>query len=269
MIDPFFLRVALAAVGVAFAAGPFGCFVIWRRMVYFGDTLSHAALLGVAFALALELPLFLGVLLCALAITAIIFLADGRLLNMDALLGIAAHSALALGLVAVSLLQGVRVDMMGYLIGDILAVSWQDVIAIWVGVALALLLLTWRWRRLLVATLDREMARAHGVDPWRESVIFMVALAILVAVSIKVVGALLITALLIIPPAAARLWAASPEAMVRLTALIGALSGLLGLLGSFAYDTPTGPSIVVAALALLILSSLVRRLTPSGRIGRR
>ncbi|HBN30295.1 MAG TPA: hypothetical protein DD416_03510 [Rhodobacteraceae bacterium] len=259
-MDEFLWRVVLAATGVALAAGPLGCFVVWRRMVYFGDTISHAALLGVAFALASGLPVFLGVLLCALAIAAVILLAEGRLHHTDTLLGVSAHSALALGLVAVAFLNGVKVDLMSYLIGDILAVNWQDVAVVWTGAIGCLGLLIWRWRPLLVSSLDREMALAHGQNPRKESIIFTLALAILVAAAIKVVGALLITALLIIPAATGRLGGNTPEKMAVMAALAAVLAALLGLFGSFQWDTPTGPSVVVAALFLLILASLVTRI---------
>jgi len=264
MPDEFLIRVALAAIGVAVAAGPLGCFVLWRRMVYFGDTISHASLLGVAFALALNLPVVLGVLICALGVAAVILTAEGRLHHTDTLLGVSAHAALALGLVAVGFLSGVKVDLLSYLIGDILAVSWQDIWIIWAGASLCLGLLIWRWQPLLVSSLDREMALAHGQNPRREGVLFTLALAVLVAVAIKVVGALLITALLIIPAATARLGSATPERMAILAAIAGVVSAVAGLAGSFRFDTPTGPSIVVAAVGLLIVGSLVRKVAGRG-----
>ncbi len=254
----FLLRVSLAAVGVALIAGPLGSFVLWRRMVYFGDTISHASLLGVALALALNLPVMLGVLLVAFAVAAVIVTASGRFYHVDTLLGVAAHSALALGLVAVSFLDGVKVDLLSYLIGDILAVTWRDVALIGSGVVLSLGLVIWRWRALLISSLDRDMALAHGENPAREGLLFTLALAVLVAVAIKVVGALLITALLIIPAAAARLWADTPERMATLAALIGVVAALSGLAGSFRFDSPTGPSIVVAALVCLLLAGAAR-----------
>ncbi len=259
MGDEFLLRVTLAALGVALTAGPLGCFILWRRMVFFGDTIAHAALLGVAFALALSLPVLLGVLICALGISLVILTAEGRFHHTDTLLGVSAHAALALGLVAVSLGGGASVDLTSYLIGDILSVNWQDVAVIWGGGAIGIGLLLWRWQGLLISSLDREMALAHGQNPKKESVLFTLALAVLVAVALKVVGALLITALLIIPAASARLGAATPERMALLAALAGGLAALLGLLGSFRFDTPTGPSIVVAALVILLAGALLRR----------
>jgi len=269
MPDEFLVRIFLAGVGVAIMAAPLGCFVLWRRMVYFGDTISHAALLGVALALALGLPVVLGVLICALVIAAVILSAENRVHHTDTLLGVAAHSALALGLVAVSLQSGVRVDLMSYLIGDILAVTWQDVALIGGGLVLCLGVVIWRWRPLLISSLDRDMALAHGENPAREGLLFTLALAVLVAVAIKVVGALLITALLIIPAATARLGSATPERMAFLAAITGALAALLGIGASFRFDTPTGPSIVVVALVLLLTASALRQIwARKGRRGR-
>jgi len=231
--------------------------VVWRRMAYFGDATAHAAILGVALALATEAPVFGGVLAAALAMAALISFASGRTYAADTLLGVAAHSALALGLVAASFLQGVRIDLMSYLFGDILAVTRADLAVIWGGAALVIALLAWRWDRLLTATLNADLAAAEGADPRVERLALMLALAVLVAVAIKVVGALLITALLIIPAAAARAFARTPEAMAAFAALIGAAAALAGLAASWRLDTPAGPSIVAAAAAAFALSNLL------------
>ena len=161
------------------------------------------------------------------------------------------------GLVALSLLGGVRVDLMGYLFGDILAVTKADLALIWGGAAAVAGLIAWRWRRLVVATLNADLAAAAGVDPDRERLALMLALALLVAVALKVVGALLITAMLIVPAAAARAFARTPEAMAGLAVVLGALAALAGLAASWRLDTPAGPSIVLAAVAALLLANLV------------
>ena len=260
MLDDFLVRAAVAGLGVALAAAPLGCFVVWRRMAYFGDATSHAAILGVALALALDVPVFGGVLAVALAMALIITAMSGRGLGSDALLGVLAHASLALGLVAVSFLPNVRVDLMSYLFGDILAVSVTDLLVIWTGAALVLALLCWRWSALLTATLSPDLAQASGVSPRREQLVLTLALALTVAVAIKVVGALLIAALLIIPAAAARPLARTPEAMAAVAMVIGAASALGGLLVSFALDTPTGPTIVCLAAGAFVLSQSSRAL---------
>ncbi|WP_397542195.1 metal ABC transporter permease [Roseovarius salis] len=256
LLDDFMVRAALAGLGVALAAAPLGCFVVWRRMVYFGDATAHAAILGVALSLAFSLPVFSGVLAVALVMALAVSSLSGRGVGLDTLLGVMAHSALAFGLVAVSFVQGVRVDLSAYLFGDILAVGRTDLSVIWGGAAAVLGLLAWRWNRLLTATLGADLAHAAGIDPRREQLILTVALAVVVAVAIKVVGALLITAMLIIPAAAARPFAVTPERMATVAMAIGALSALGGLRMAFVADTPAGPTIVCAAALLFGVSTV-------------
>lgn len=257
LLDDFLLRAALAGIGVALAAGPMGCFVVWRRMAYFGDATAHAALLGVTLALAAGLPVVAGITLAAVAMALTVSLAAGRSYAMDTMLGVASYGALATGLVAISFLSGVRVDLMGYLFGDILAVTRGDLAVIFVGDALVLGLLAWRWRNLLLATLNEDLAAAAGVASGRERVMLTLGLAVLVAVSIKVLGVLLITAMLVVPAAAARPIARTPEAMAGWAVAVGMTAVLAGLAASWRADTPAGPSIVVAAVAILLAANLI------------
>ena len=264
MIDDFILRAALAGLGVALAAAPLGCFVVWRRMAYFGDATSHAAILGVALALATDLPVFAGVLAVALAMALMISTLADRQVSSDALLGVLAHSALALGLVAVSFIDGVQVDLESYLFGEILAVTTRDVVVIWTGAGLVLALLVWRWQALLTSTLSADLATASGISPRREQLILTLALALTVAVAIKVVGALLIAAMLIIPAAAARGLARTPEAMALIAAVIGGVSAFAGLQGAYVFDTPAGPSIVCVAAIIFAGLNLIGWRSQSG-----
>ncbi len=260
ILDDFMVRAALAGIGTALAAAPLGCFVVWRRMAYFGDATAHAAILGVALSLALSLPIFAGALVVALAMAVLVTLLSGRGRGVDTVLGVLAHSALAFGLVGVSFLHGVRIDVMSFLFGDILSVSRGDLIVIWGGAALVLGLVCWRWSALLTATLDADLARAAGIDPRREELILTLALAIVVAVAIKVVGALLITALLIIPAATARPFARTPEGMAVAATLLAMTAAWAGLRASYALDTPTGPTIVCVSAVLFAGSSIIAAL---------
>jgi zinc transport system permease protein len=255
MLDDFLVRAALAGVGVALATGPLGSFVVWRRMAYFGDATAHAAILGVALSLAFHLPIGLGTLAVALVMGFTVATLAAKGWAMDTTLGVLAHSALALGLVAVSFVHGVRTDLSAYLFGDILAVTRGDLVFIWGGSGLVLALLVWRWQGLLTATLNADLAHASGVNPDRERLILTLALALVVAVALKVVGALLIAAMLIIPAAAARALSRTPEAMAGLAVVIGAVASLAGLGMSLWQDTPAGPSIVVAAAAMFALAA--------------
>ncbi|MEO1864689.1 MAG: metal ABC transporter permease, partial [Pseudomonadota bacterium] len=196
MLDDFLWRAALAGVALALATGPLGCFVVWRRMAYFGDATAHAAILGVVLSLAFSISVFVGVLITAVAMAFMILSLSGRMFAVDTLLGVAAHGALALGLVAITFIPGVRVDLSAYLFGDILAISRADLLVICVGSASVLVTLRLRWERLLLLTLNEDLAAARGIDTRRENMILIGTLAVLVAVAIKIVGALLITAML-------------------------------------------------------------------------
>lgn len=257
MLDDFMTRAALAGLGVALAAAPLGCFVVWRRMAYFGEATAHASVLGVALALSLNLALLPMVVGTALAMALTVSALTGRGHAMDTILGVIAHSTLALGLVAIALLADVRLDLMSFLFGDILAVGKGDLAVIWGGAVLVCSLMVWRWSSLLMATLNTDLARASGIDPRREELGLILALAIVVAVAIKVVGVLLIAAMLVIPAAAARPLARTPESMALLAALIGAVSALSGLWAAFLFDTPTGPSIVCAATVIFGVTILI------------
>ena len=257
MLDDFMMRATLAGIGVSLAAAPLGCFVVWRRMAYFGDATAHAAILGVALSLALDVSIFAGALLVSLVMAWTVTQLSVRGYAMDTLLGVLAHSTLAVGLVVVSFLSGVRIDLMAYLFGDILAVSRADLAIIWAGAVLVIALISWRWSSLLITTLNEELAYASGLNPNREKLILTLALGITVAVAIKVVGVLLIVAMLIIPTAAARSLARTPEAMAFMGALIGIISTAAGLRAAYILDTPTGPSIVCVASVFFTIFSII------------
>lgn len=259
MFDSFLVRAALAGVAVAIAAAPLGCFVVWRRMAYFGDATAHAALLGVALSLGFALPVFAGTVVVALGMALLVVSFGERSHAADTLLGVLSHSALAVALVLVSLLPGVRGDLSSWLFGDILSVTRTDLAIIGVGALLVVGLIAWRWQPLLLTTLNRDLAHASGVDPRREEIVLSVALALVVAVAIKVVGVLLITALLIIPSASARMFSNTPERMAMLSGVIGVTAALAGLGGAWVFDTPAGPSIVCAAAAGFALASVTAR----------
>lgn len=267
-------------------AGPLGCFVVWRRMAYFGDSLAHSALLGVALGFLLSIELQVGVVVTCLAFALLIVgLQEQRRFATDTLLGLLSHSALALGLVAISLQERLRIDLMSYFFGDILAVTVADLLWIYGGGAVVLAGTILVWRPLLALTVHPDVAQAEGVSGLRTRLIFTLLLAGVVAIAMKIVGILLITSLLVIPAATARWFARTPEVMAGLACVVGAASVFLGLQASLWFDTPSGPSIVIAALALFLLvqalggvASLVarrgspwepeeRRTKPDGRWG--
>jgi zinc transport system permease protein len=250
-MDDFVLRALAGGIGVALVAGPLGCFVVWRRMAYFGATLAHAALLGIALGFLFEIDLRLGVMFVSIAVSALVVVLErSRRLAADTLLGILAHGALAFGLVCIAFLETVRVDVMAYLFGDILAIDSADILWIYAGGAASLAVLAAIWRRLLSLTVQEDLARVEGVNVTAVRLAFMVVIAVVIAVAMKIVGVLLIVSMLIIPPAIARRFAATPEAMAALAALFGGISVAGGLAASLAWDTPAGPSIVAVATVM-------------------
>lgn len=259
MLDDFLVRAVLAGLGLVLATGPLGCFVVWRRMAYFGDSTAHAAILGVALALGAGVSVYGGVLLVALSMALLVSYLVGVGQSMDTMLGVLAHSALAIGLVAAAFVPGLRVDLSAWLFGDILAVSRSDLLWIWGGTLAVLGVLILRWQKLIAATVNEELAIVAGIKPQLERLVLSVALAIVVAVAIRLVGALLISAMLVIPAAAARQVARSPEAMAVISTLFGAASVALGLASSLWFDSPAGPSIVAAASSFFVISLMFRR----------
>ena len=255
MFDDFFIRALVAGLGVAIVTGPLGCFVVWRRLSYFGDTLAHSALLGVTMAYSFQFNIALSVFIIS-SIIAIILIQLQKKTNLpgDALLGLLAHSSLAVGLVVVGFLTFIRFDIMGLLFGDILAVTLNDIIIIWFGGALILIILKLIWRPLFASTVNYELAEAEGLNPDRAKAIFTILMAAIIAISIKMVGLLLITGMLIIPAAMARNISDSPIKMVIFSIIGGVLSVIIGLFTSLEFNTSSGPSIIAAALFLFILS---------------
>ncbi|MBT6137181.1 MAG: hypothetical protein HOH65_06845 [Rhodospirillaceae bacterium] len=257
-MDDFLLRALLAGLGVAAVAGPLGCFVVWRRMAYFGDTLAHASLLGVALGLMTEVGTTVGIaLVCVAVALALANLRQVSTIASDTMLGILSHGTLAVGLVVIGTLETVRVDLLSYLFGDILAVTWADLALVYGGGALLLLVLMKIWRAMLAITVHEELAAVEGVRTGWARLVYTLMVALVIAVGMKVVGIILITSMLIIPAAAARRFARTPESMALLASLFGVFAVLLGLGGSMRYDMPSGPAIVAAAFGLFVITGIV------------
>jgi zinc transport system permease protein len=260
-VDDFIVNALLAGIALALVAGPLGCVVVWRRMAYFGDTLAHSSLLGVALAVSIELAPILGVVFIGAVLAALLFwLEQRRELSPDTLLGILSHSALALGLIVFSFIQArvPGIDLMAYLFGDILAVNQTEIIWMYLAVIFILSVFSGMWRSLISISVNEDMARTDGINVSLVRFVFMLLLAMVIAAAIKVVGILLITALLIIPAASARAFASTPLQMVVLSTMIAVTAVALGLGASFYQDLPAGPAIVVAAALVFFMTRISR-----------
>ena len=268
MLDDFLTRAILAGVGLAFITGPAGCFIVWRRLAYFGETIAHSALLGVAVAIITEVHLVAGIFLTSTAIVLVLYFLERReTLPPDTLLGLLSHGGLALGVVILSFFPNIRVDLEALLFGDILAVSRTDLAVIWGGGAIAIAVLIWIWRPLLATTISSDLAAVAGLKPHRAHLIFGILLAALIAAAIKIVGVLLIVALLIIPAATVRRFASDPEMMAVYAVVCGIFAVAGGMFASYRIDTPAGPSIVVVALAVFAVTRIIRQQESTGTTG--
>lgn len=253
-MDELLWRAAAAGVGVAGLAGALGCFLVWRRMAFFGDTLSHAALLGVALGIVLNITAPVAALGVCLGVAALFaWLERHASMASDTLLAVIAHGSLAAGVIAVSLLPPRGGSLESLLFGELLAVGDRQLQLI-SGVGLVVALVAARcWRDWLAIAVDEDLARIEGVAVEHARLLQLLSIAALIGVAMSVVGVLLVTALLIVPPAAARALSRSPEQMAALGAALGALAVLAGLWFSLAADTPAGPSVVAGACVLFAL----------------
>ncbi len=253
MYDFLYLAL-LAGLGVAIVAGPMGSLVVWQRMAYFGETLAHGALLGIALGMWLAWSNSLAVIVvCLLIATLLVAFERQQLLATDTVLGILSHSSLALGLIALTLIPGARTDMEALLFGDILTVTVEEVMVVWL-MAVGVLIALWRlWPALLAITVHEDLARVERVPVDRLKMVLKLLLALVVAISMKVVGVLLITALLIIPAATARHFAKTPEQMAGLASVVAMLAVCAGLGASWWVNTPVGPSIVVSGSLFFVV----------------
>jgi zinc transport system permease protein len=251
------LPAAISGFLLVCITGPLGSFIVWRRMSYFGDTLAHSSLLGVAIGFLLNITFIYSVIFFMVLIAGLlVWLEAHSKISLDTLLGILAHSSLSLGLVVISLMPNLRVDLMGYLFGDLLSVGWSDVRFIGMGVLLIAILLCWQWRSLIAVTVNEDLAHVEGIHVRRTRFFLTLITALTIGIAMKFVGALLITSLLVIPAASARRFSNTPEKMAGLAIVFGFLSVIGGLVLSAYYNTPAAPSVVLFA-ALFFTSSVL------------
>jgi zinc transport system permease protein len=262
LAEPFFQRAVLAGLAVALVAGPIGCFIVWRRMAYFGETLAHAGLLGAGLGLLFNVNIAIGAIVVAMILSLLLLLLKRqKQLAVDTILGILSHTALALGVVVIGLVTGAVTGHLDILFGDVLTVSTEDVYIVWIVAAFAMALLAYLWRNMIAISVHEDLARAEGIDVARAELVFMLLIAFVTAISMKIVGLLLITALTVIPAAAARRLASTPESMAVFSVILAGLAVVAGLLMSAAWGTVAGPSIVLSAGLLFVLTLPLGRRT--------
>jgi zinc transport system permease protein len=260
LLDDFVLRASLAGFIMVVIAAPMGCLMVWQRLAFLSDTLGHAAVLGVGVGLLLQVQPIFGVLAVAL----VIVFSLSRVGNFDSALSettlaIISHTGLAGGIILVGILPGPGVNLEAILFGDLLATSKSDLLSLLLTTSLLVVLLLRNWRAFVAVSVSREIAQAEGVEVRRVQLLMYVMIALLVAVMMKVMGVLLIAAMLVIPTSSARLFSRSPEQMVLISGFYGLAALAGGMASSFHFDWQTGPAIVLSATLLLLLTLVVAR----------
>ncbi|MGB5330415.1 MAG: metal ABC transporter permease [Gammaproteobacteria bacterium] len=263
-LDDFLVRSVIAGLIMVVIAAPMGCLMVWQRLAFLSDTLGHAAVMGVGLGLLLEVTPVFGVLAVALLI--VFSLNRVNSFNSalsETTLAIISHTGLAGGIILVGLLPAQSVNLEAILFGDLLATTSADLTRLLITTVVLLLLLLHHWRSFVAVSVSREIAQAEGIEVRKVQFLMYIMIALLVAVMMKVMGVLLIAAMLVIPTTSARLFSRSPEQMVAVSALygLGALVG--GISSSFQFDWQTGPAIVVSATMLLLITLAITRIFKS------
>ena len=261
LLDDFVVRSVIAGLLMITIAAPMGCLMVWQRLAFLSDTLGHAAVLGVGLGLWLQLHPMVGVL----AVVVLIVISLSRVVSFnnalsETTLAVISHSGLAAGLILLGTMPSQTISLESILFGDLLATTVTDLGLIFATVVILVFLLLQHWRSFVAVSVSREVAQAEGIEVRRLQFLMYLMIALLVAVMMKVMGVLLIAAVLVIPTSSARLLSKSPEQMVLISALFGAASLGGGMLSSFQFDWQTGPAIVLSAAVLLIVTLLVKRL---------
>ena len=244
---------------LVFLTAPLGCLMLWRRMSFFADTMAHGTLLGVAIAGALSLPLWLGVTFLAFLLVGVLWvLHDPRLPN-DALLALCSATLLCSGLMFIQHIPSLRPELLSYLFGDLLQISWSDLPMFAIVIIAALAVLYKNWQAQIQIAIDPDMAVSEGVNAKWQRLVFMLLLALFTVLALRAVGSLLMGALLVIPALTARLLANSPKQMVIWAFVIAQIGITVGLWSCAGLDTSTGLTIVLTMAILFALIFAVQK----------
>lgn len=259
----FIVKALLTGIGISIVSGPIGSLMVWQRMAYFGDTLAHATLLGVSIAMLLHINIYYGLIGTSCLIAVILTITNNKNFTNDTTLSILSNLILAIGLIIATTIKNFRLDLLNYLYGDILSVTSSDLCWILGMVIIVIGSLLIYWEKLVLITINQQIAIAEGVAYNKIRWILIILISLIFAVSVRLVGVLLINSLLIIPCCLAKSLAKSPTQMAFLGSIYGCLAIILGILGSIQFDLPTGPAIVVSNVLLLLFNLSLKWLRKS------
>ena len=260
MIDEFIINAIFCGIGIALISGLMGCFVVWKKMAYFGDSLGHSAVFGVGIGILLganqDLAIIFTVISFAILFT---YLQNKDFFSSDVILGILAHGALSIGIILLSISNNANFNLHALLFGDILAASEKQIYIIFVAAALIYCLIGYNWQALILNTISRDLAKSQNISNFKMDLLLTTIMALVVAISIKIIGALLITSMLIIPPSSAKRLVNNPKSMAVISTLIALLAVICGIALSYYFDIPSGPAIIMISFIIFILTNLTKK----------
>ncbi|HJN85151.1 MAG TPA: iron chelate uptake ABC transporter family permease subunit [Patescibacteria group bacterium] len=259
---PFMQRALLAGIIVGVLLAALGVYVVVRKMAFFGDGIAHASLAGVAIGLLAGFaPLPIAIVYAILVALAIYWFEANTKLNSDTIIGIFFTASMALGVVLMSFIPGFQPELISFLFGNILSISTSDVITVAI---LSVVIMTWLLiyrRHLTYISLDKDSAKIAGINSSLHDIIFYIALATAVVLGVKILGIILVSALLLIPAATSRLLTGTFNSFFWVSIVVSMLSVVLGLLLSFFLDAPSGATIILVATAVFFMVAIVTRVS--------
>ncbi len=257
LVDPlgraFFLRALVAAILVGTVCAVVGTYVVLKGLAFIGDAVSHAAFPGIVVAFLLSGPYFLGAAVAAVGTALSIgFVSRRTQLRLDTAVGVVFAGTFALGIYLYSTIHGFVMDLMGLLFGNVLLISYGDLVGLVVLGLLVLAVIGVLWKELLYATFDPLGAAAAGLPVELLEYAFLAVVAVTIVVSLKAVGIILVVAMLVTPAATAQLLTVRFGRMMALAIVVGIVSAVVGLYVSLWADAASGATIVLVETALFL-----------------
>ena len=261
----FIQRALLAGVISGALLAILGVYVSLRKMAFFSEGIAHASLAGVAIGILLQgEPMIWATIYSILFATAIYYLEKKTRLSADSLIGILFTSSLALGVLLINLKSGYQPDLLSYLFGNILTIRAFDLIAIAIIATLTATILFAKQKQFLLLALNKEMAAVAGLNTELLSYAMYVLLALAVVLGIKVLGIVLVSALLIIPTATAKLFSSNVKSLFTMSVVYAEIAVMIGLAASFLLDLPSGSCIILTGTAIFMCVFLVKSIKTHG-----
>ena len=259
IFDPLLLKLFFAGFGIAISAAVIGVFVLWKKMAYFSDAISHATIFGLAFAAIIEVMPIYGVIFCSIIFCLLMFyLAHQKFYSNDVVIGISSYILLALGLILIAVFS-VNVNLHLYLFGDLLVINNSDIFLIYFSLIIVLIAVFCGYKKMLMICINDDLAKISGIKTDKIQLQFLLLLAFLVAILVKIIGILLITSMLVMPAAIARIYAKNPLAMIILSIIFAIISVALGIISAFIFDLPIAAAIISLMAVILIFSFLFKK----------